>query len=131
MSIYSRRGWDNVGELHPKAAVPENTPSGDSSAGSQDWSKLRKAKPAEHLLPLSKGLLDQLPDTVFPSALATQYSRIVNVIALHWNNRSECAEYFNALLTDQRGGRQGFPAPVKRDLVRLWAYWQRGGPQDV
>ena len=94
MSIYSRRGWDNVGELHPKAAVPENTPSGDSSAGSQDWSKLRKAKPAEHLQPSSKKFLDQLPPEVFPGALASQYARIVNLIALQWHDRGSCDIYF-------------------------------------
>ena len=128
MSIYGRRGWDNVSDLHPKAVVPENTLSGDSSAGARDWSKLRKAKPAEYLLPSSKKFLDQLPPEVLSGALASQYARIVNLIALHWNDRSSCASYFKELLTDQRGGRQGFPAPVRRDLVELWAYWTRMGP---
>ena len=129
MSIYGRRGWDNVSDLHPKAALPEGKLSGDSSAGSQDWSKLRKGKPAEQLLPISKKLLDDLPDEVCPNALATQYARIVNLIALQWNDRSSGDSYFNELLTDQRGGRQGFPAPVKRDLVRLRTYWHLFGPQ--
>ena len=100
-----------------------------SIAGSQDWSKLRKAKPAEHLLPLTQEFLDQLPSEAFPGALATQYARILNLIALRWNDRSSCVSYFKELLTDQRGGRQGFPEPVNRDLVELWAYWTRVGPQ--
>lgn len=129
LSIYNRRGWDNVSDLRPRAAAPENTLSGDSSAGSQDWSKLRKAKPAEHLLPLSERFLEQLPSEVFPGALATHYARIVNVIASHWHDRGGCEIYFKELLTDQRAGRQGFPGPVRRDLVNLWGYWQRGGPQ--
>ena len=106
----------------------ENGKSNDLSAESRDWSKLRKAKPAEHLLPLSEKFLDQLPPQVFPDALATRYARIVNLIVLKWDDRSSCASYFKELLTDQRGGRQGFPAPVRRDLVELWAYWTRTGP---
>lgn len=129
MSIYNRRGWDNVSDLRPRAAAPENTLSGDSSAGSQDWSKLRKAKPAEHLLPVAEKFLDRLPREVFPGALATQYARIVNLIAMQWHDRDRCDSYFKDLLIDQRGGRQGFPVPVRRDLVNLWGYWQRIGPQ--
>ena len=128
MSIYGRHGWDNVSDIHPKAAEPEDTLSRDSSAGSQDWSKFRKAQPAERLLPMGERLLDQLPPEVFPSALATHYARIVNLIALQWDDRKGCDAYLKELFIDQRGGRQGFPAPVKRDLGRLWAYW-RIGPQ--
>ena len=99
------------------------------SAESQDWSKLRKAKPAEHLLPSSKKFLDQLPPEVFPSALASLYARIVNLIALHWNDHASCESYFEELFIDRRGGRQGFPAPVRRDLENLRAYFQRRGPR--
>ena len=99
------------------------------SVESQDWSKLRKAQPAEHLLPRSKNLLEQLPPEIFPGALARHYARIVNLIAFHWNDRNDCAEYFKELLTDRRGGRQGLAPAVRRDLVRLWAYCQRIGPQ--
>jgi hypothetical protein len=134
MSIYQRRGWDNVSDINPhvapgKVAAPEHGPSSAVSAELQDWSKVRKAKPAEHLLPLSEKFLDHLPPEVFPSALATYYARIVNLIALQWDDRSSCERYFKELLTDQRGGRQGFPATVKRDLVNLRAYRQRSGPQ--
>ena len=134
MSIYRVHGWDNVSDINPLVArgdvtAPAHGPSSDLSAGSQDWSKVRKANPADQLLPMSKKLLDDLPDEVCPSALATQYARIVNLIALQWNDRSSGDSYFNELLTDQRGGRQGFPAPVKRDLVRLRTYWHLFGPQ--
>ena len=134
MSIYGRRGWDNLGDVYArktpgKAAAPEERPTGGMSAESQDWPELRKAKPAEHLLPLSERFLEQLPPEVFPGALATHYARIVNVIASHWHDRGGCEIYFKELLTDQRAGRQGFPGPVRRDLVNLWGYWQRGGPQ--
>jgi hypothetical protein len=100
----------------------------EPSADSQDWSKLRKAQPAEILLPIGKELLDQLPPEVFPAALVTSYPRIVNVVALHWNDRRICSGYFSELLHDWRGGREGFPAPVRRDLENLRAYWYGVGP---
>jgi hypothetical protein len=111
-----------------KAVLPASAPSSEPPAESQDWSKHRRAQPAEFLLPFSKEWLDQLPLEVFPRALAMQYARIVNLIALRWNDRSECAGYFKDLLFDRRGGRQGFPGPVRRDLLNLCAYWYRAGP---
>jgi len=133
MSIYRPRGrLDRYGILHDpakdKAAAPVDSQPGDPSAQSQDWSKLRKAHPAEIVLPIGKELLDQLPPEVFPRALATQYPRIVNLIALQWNDRSGCSTVFKELLDDQRGGRQGFPDPVRRDLEKLRAYWYGVGP---
>lgn len=97
-------------------------------AGSQDWSKLRKAQPAEILLPIGRQLLDQLPPEVFPGELATSYPRIINVIALHWNDRRICSKYFSELLHDQRGGRQGFPTSLRHELENLRAYWYGVGP---
>jgi len=135
MSIYRRRGWDDVSDNRPhlapgKASAPEKAPSSAPPAEPQDWSKFRKAKPAEHLLPMGERLLARLPPEVVPNALATHYARILNLIALHWHDRGSCAHYFRELLTDQRGGRQGFPAPVKRELAKLWAYWAiKSGPQ--
>ena len=132
MSIYRQHGWNNLNEVHqfrvpPKVAAREvSPPSEPSVTGSHDWSRLRKAKPAERLLPLSKKWLELLPPDVFPGALATRYPRIVNYIAVQWGDRRWCATYFNELLTDQRGGRQGFPDAVKRDLEKLLDYWCTG-----
>jgi hypothetical protein len=96
------------------------------SAGSQDWSKHRKAKPARRLLPASEKWLDALPIDVFPAALAAQYPRIVNYIAVQWNDLRWCPAYFEELLVDRRGGRQGFPADVTRDLHKLHDFWHGG-----
>jgi hypothetical protein len=129
MSIYRQRGWDGVSDIHQtpapgEAGAPEDAPSGDSSAGSHDWSKDRKARPVEYLLRLGEKWMDALPPDLFPGALATQYPRIVNFIAVQWNDRRMCPAYFEELLVDRRGGRQGFPSAVNRDLQRLRDYWQ-------
>jgi hypothetical protein len=126
MSIYRRPGWvygHNVDPARGNAAAPVNAPSRGSSASSQDWSKRRRARPVEHLLPSTENWMDLLPPAVFPGALASQYPRIVNLIALLWNDRKGCREYFDELLVDRRGGRQEFPDAVKRDLLKLLDYW--------
>jgi len=105
--------------------APVNWPSSYPSAGSHDWSKYRRARPVEYLLQSSENWMDVLPPEVFPGALATHYPRILNLIALQWNDRLGCPAYFDELLVDRRGGRQGFPAAVKRDLQKLRDYWQR------
>ena len=137
MSIYRHSGRiDRYGVMHDlavgtAAAAPVSAKPSDAFAESHDWSKLRKAQPAKILLPIGKKWLEQLPPEVFPSALATTYPRIVNLIALEWNDRRNCSRYFSELLNDQRGGRQGFPAPVRRDLENLRAYWYGVGPSLV
>jgi hypothetical protein len=133
MSIYRRPRSIEPERAHAAAALAEaaatmDSPSSDPSPASQDWSMHRKAQPAEYLLPASRRWLDLLPPEAFPSALATHYPRIVNLIASHWNDRSACVKYFRGLLFDQRGGRQGFPGPVQRDLRKVCAYWYRAGP---
>lgn len=67
--------------------------------------------------------MDHLPPAVFPGALASQYPRIVNLIAMAWNDTQECQACFAELLVDRRGGRQGFPGAVTRDLQNLLDYW--------
>jgi hypothetical protein len=110
------------------AAAAANSPSSDPPAAPKDWTMRRKAQPAEYLLPAGRRWLDLLPPESFPSALAAHYPRIVNLIALQWDDRSACVRYFRELLFDRRGGRQGFPGPVQRDLRKVCAYWYRAGP---
>ena len=98
----------------------------DLSAGSHDWSHLRKAQPVENLLPTSENWIDLLPPEAFPGALATHYPRIVNIIAMLWNDRVRCSAYFDELFIDRRGGRQGFPDVVQRDLSKLRHHWYFG-----
>ena len=92
----------------------------------EDWSKHRKAKPVRRLLPISEKWFDTLPTDAFPAALAAQYPRIINCIAVQWNDVRWCLAYFEELLVDRRGGRRGFPADVLRDLQSLHALWHGG-----
>jgi hypothetical protein len=60
---------------------------------------------------------------VVPIALIAHFPRIVNLIAMQWNDNLSCPAYFEELFADRRGNRQGFPQDVRRDLSRLRNYW--------
>ncbi len=92
-------------------------------AGPVHWYLLRKARPVNYMLPMSIGWLRSLPREVRPIALATQYPRIANLLALEWSKPAACRAYFIALLVDHRGKRKGFPPDVHRDLLRLRDYY--------
>ena len=130
MSIYrGRTGLMDYDDVHDTPLDVRNPPvplpSPDSFPGSRDWRQHRKAMPIDRLLPCSDRLLDRLPLDVCPRKLATQYPRIVNLIALQWNDSNACSAYLEELLVDRRGARHGFPAVVELELVKLRDYWFR------
>jgi hypothetical protein len=128
MSIYRRPKWF---ESNPKLSSPASGKAAAPPADSRDWSKVRKAVPAEGLLPATKTWMEHLPPEVLPAALAAQYPRIANLIAMSWSDRDGCILLFEGLLTEKRrGGRRGFPATVQRDLQNLWDYWYRWGGKE-
>lgn len=129
MSIYGgNRKWNDLNDVVPRApgqhaavAAPSGTP-----LATPDWSSVRKAAPADYLLPWSEKWFDALPPDHAPCALATFYPRIVNMIAAQWKDHRGCPLLFEDLLGDRRGGRAGFPPAVRRDLLRLQEYWYSG-----
>jgi hypothetical protein len=130
MSIYGRRkGLMDFDEFQrtPQARdapTPASLPErGRADDFSDDWSQVRRARPADYLLPIGERWLRGLPPEVLPAALLTTFPRIVNLIAMQWDDRGACAGYFEELLSDRRGGRRGFPQTVERDLSRLRNYW--------
>jgi len=114
----------------PSAAeLDAATPRASRSPADEDddaFGKLRKSQPIERLLPVAKQWFGRLPPTVSANALATQYPRIANVLATQWTDRQASARYFDDLLCDRRGGRQGFPPAVHDELVKLRDYWYSG-----
>jgi hypothetical protein len=93
----------------------------------QNVAGMRKADPVNYLLPASKRWLTSLPSEVQPLALATQYPRIVNLLAQHWDDREACVAFFRHLLLDHRGNRQGFPVAVESDIRTLQEYFLHSG----
>lgn len=54
----------------------------------------------------------------YPIHLETQYERILIKIEELWG-MPLVEDYFSDLLIDKRGGRQGFPAEVAKDIIKL------------
>lgn len=55
----------------------------------------------------------------YPQALATAYPRIVNTLFEFKDNKLKLRGYFDSLIEDARGGRQGFPFDVLMDIQAL------------
>ena len=130
MSIYqARRKQSETGKQ------PEQSP-GDgeviqlegasaASPAEQNLTHLRKARPAEYMLPATVKWFEALPPHIRPVSLAAQYARIANLLAQHWNDEKACRAYFDELLTGRRGKRRGFPAHVRREIWALREHYLR------
>jgi len=63
--------------------------------------------------------LRTLPGLTYPQALVDAFPRIANKIVSLKNNKAELRAYFESLLNDTRGGRQGFPFGVLMNIQDL------------
>jgi hypothetical protein len=54
-----------------------------------------------------------------PLELLRSYPRLANRIALCWKDPVLVARLLDSLLQDRRGGRRGFPAVIKAELLKL------------
>jgi hypothetical protein len=125
VSFYEgRKGLRDYGDVNEAPAAQPQAPAG-ASVPVHDWGHQRRARPAEVLLPAALQRLRGLPREFQPQALAMQYPRVMNLIALHWHDESACPAYFDSLLIDRRGGRQGFPERVRTELLNLRDHWFR------
>lgn len=59
-----------------------------------------------------------------PRELASRFPHIVNRMALLWGKRDLVERYFDDLLVDRRGGRQGFPREVSQELLALHGHFE-------
>jgi hypothetical protein len=129
MSIYgNNRSWSDLNDVVQPIVRPRASDASPAAPGqpATDWSAVRKAHPADHMLPQTEKWFDALPPDGAPCALASQFPRIANLIAVHWNDHRGAPELFEELLGDRRGGRAGFPPAVRRDLLRLQELWYSG-----
>lgn len=61
-----------------------------------------------------------MPEESYPAALIDGYPRIAMQIHSLRGNKTALAEYFDSLLNDERGGRQGFPFRVLVNIQGLY-----------
>jgi hypothetical protein len=77
-------------------------------------------KPGDRMLSLEAvAWLDSLPQDVRPHNLAKRYPRICNRMVERWKFPELMIPYFDELLMDSRGGRQGFPMMIAIEIVSL------------
>lgn len=79
----------------------------------------------EELPPATIQWIISLPALCRPLYLTKSFPKIANKLALLWPDRELTQNYFNDLLMDTRGGRQGFPREVFDDLMRLLQHFNK------
>src|SRR5690349_3274320 len=72
----------------------------------------------------ARRLLQRLDQRVLPIHLACRFPRVMNKIARLWYRPAHLDRYFEELLIDKRGGREGFPFAVAVELAVLKDYYQ-------
>jgi len=101
------------------ATVPGNT------ASPTDPGKLRHPldKDDLELNASARAWLVSIEASERPMKLAAAFPRIVNRLAKLWKTPLQMDRYFEDLLTDHRGNRQGFPLGVLMELSALKDYY--------
>jgi hypothetical protein len=90
----------------------------------RDPRNLRRTQPYNEVLPATMRWMHRLPAEIQPVALMKRFPRLANVIARSWHDVGECQRVLDDLLTDRRGGRQGFPLEITEELLVLRDYFQ-------
>ena len=67
--------------------------------------------------------LATLPSSVRPMVTARQFPHVANRIGELWPHCEFTRLYLQSLVIDRRGGRNGFPAGVKREIEALQQYY--------
>lgn len=92
-------------------------PSGTHTTAAQ------RHQPQWVLEPRAIRLLDRLPPEMRLLGLRRAFPHVINIIAQHWGDPAGMQKTMQSLLIDNRGGRQGFPADVRRELAELADYY--------
>jgi hypothetical protein len=90
----------------------------------QGWAAVRRAtRRSDHVLTTSaRTWVRRLPPRRRPLGLCAAFPRVANRLAWCWADAAVSAQVLDDLLIDRRGGRQGFPPLVVRELQRLRDY---------
>ena len=67
----------------------------------------------------AKSLISSLPEEVRPLQLPQKFPRICNRIAELWDAPELAIPFFDGLLIDNRGGRDGFPLTIIMEISKL------------
>lgn len=121
MSIY--RGWrPRPEDIHASSIAHLGNEQSREGDAMPPPIHLRRAQPVNTLLPTTAIWLADIPEKLRPTALATQFPRIANLLCAAWRDPDARGAYLENLLTGGgRPNRKGFPPTVLRDLQRMHA----------
>jgi hypothetical protein len=91
-----------------------------------DYPNPPKSNRLDGVLPMTHEWLAGLPPDVRPIHLIEQYPRLVNLLALAWNNTPVATTLLTDLLNGDRSSWGGFPAAVSRELWALHDCYFKG-----
>ena len=99
----------------------------EAPEGALEWAPVRRAPRAcdQALTGTTRRWLRELPARRRPLRLCQLYPRVANRLAWAWRDAALGTQVLDDLLVDRRGGREGFPRTVQRELQRLQEF--RGG----
>jgi len=91
-----------------------------------DYSKRRHQAEKDdlELSAAGRALLASFEESARPKELAAAFPRIVNHMAKLWKMPREMDRYFEELLTDTRGKRQGFSLKILMELSTLRDFYK-------
>jgi hypothetical protein len=97
-----------------------------SATAQVDYSKRRHQPEKDDLElgPAGQALLASIEQSARPMGLAAAFPRIVNRMAKLWKMPREMDRYFDELLADTRGNRQGFSLKILMELSTLNDYYK-------
>jgi hypothetical protein len=112
-------------ELDKIAVETKETDRPNPAPQRSGWEAWRApAKPEDRTLSLEAvAWLDALSPDVRPHHLSERFPRICNRLAERWKHADLLVPYFDDLLMDNRGGRQGFPLSIAIEIVTLKEYF--------
>jgi len=134
MSVYHSldEGIPSEVQVYDYARVRRDAPRIDLPAPSfslADAMDARKATPANEPLASTFKWIAGLPRELRPVALLQQFPRIANRLANSARDPVAMRNYLFELLIDRRGGRDGFPQAVQRELLALRAHFDASNVQ--
>lgn len=113
--------------------VKSRLPSGAQAPTQMPWARVRRpARDSDMALTGTTRLwLRHLPPRRRPLRLCESFPWVANRLAWCWRDPAVSAAMLNDLLHDRRGGRQGFPACVVRELQRLSEFNEHHRAEDT
>lgn len=116
--------FEKVSVADARKALEDGGPAAHASTqapapAAGQWDAKRRTGAEETLSPETSAWIGTLPANVRPKQLALRYPRLANRIGETWRAPLHCLHLLDGLMTDDRGGRQGFPLAVATELATL------------